>query len=140
MVHALKEAWRVLVPDGIMIDVRPLTTDVPIEVVFAGGSQPAGMVDLSPERELDRAADEAIEAVVEEGRFHLNTLETFDYANYWRTYHGMVTDFSERWEGEIIVPDQVLRKARQLYEQNRPGAKLRLPMKMKMGAYQREEI
>ena len=36
MVHALNEAWRVLVDHGIMIDVRPLCVDVPLEIVYRG--------------------------------------------------------------------------------------------------------
>ena len=38
MVHALKEAYRILAPQGIMIDVRPLSVDVPLEIIYEGGS------------------------------------------------------------------------------------------------------
>ena len=33
MVHALREAWRVLVPGGCLIDLRPLAKDPPLEVI-----------------------------------------------------------------------------------------------------------
>jgi hypothetical protein len=140
MVHALEQAWRVLVPNGIMIDVRPLSVDVPLEVVYPNGSEPAGMVDLSPDLKYDIASDQAIDEVVNKGIFHQSELETFDYANYWKTYHGMVVDFDERWQDEIIVSKEVLKRARELYIQKRPSSRLRLPMRMKMGTYIKNNV
>ncbi len=133
--HALEEAWRVLVPGGMMVDVRPLSLEVPLEVVFETGTETAGMVDMSPDLKYDIAADEAIERVVKEGIFSQSSIETFEYAYYWNTYHGMVVDFNERWQDEIIVSQQVLDQAKKLYLQKRPGTRLRLPMQMKLETY-----
>jgi hypothetical protein len=135
MVHALKEACRVLAINGIMVDVRPLSVDVPIEVICEGESVPAGMVDMSPDLKYDIAADQAIDEVIKGGIFRLYSLETFDYAYYWKTYHGMVVDFEERWKDEIVVSKEVLKRAQGLYMQKCPGSLLRLPMRMKMGTY-----
>ncbi len=133
MVHALKEAWRVLVPKGIMIDLRPLPIDVPLEVVYEGGYEPAGMVDMSLDWEFDVAPDKAVEQVLNEGIFVQNILETFDYAFYWRTYHGMVVDLAENWKGDLVVPDDVFKNARMIYLDKRPKSRMRLPLKMKLG-------
>ncbi len=135
MVHALKEAWRVLVPKGMMIDVRPLSVDVPLEVATTNGKEQAGMVDLSPGLQYDDAADQAIEQVLTEGLYSQLSNETFDFVYCWHTYHGMVVDFEERWEGEIIVAKEVLENARQLYRRKLPGTRLLLPMKMKLTIY-----
>jgi len=132
MVHALKEAHRVLVSHGMMIDLRPLSVIVPLEVVYEGGSETAGMADMTPDLKFDIAADQAIESVVKEGIFQQSSLETFNYVYYWKTYHGMVVDFEERWQDEIVISKDVLDKARRLYQQKLPKTQLRLPMRMKL--------
>ena len=137
MVHALKQACRVLTPRGTMVDVRPLSVDVPLQVVHGRICEAVGMVDLSPDLKFDLSADKAIELVVREQMFSLVSMETFNYVYIWKTFHGMVVDFAERWEGEINVPDEVLEKARQLYRQHWPTARLRLPMQMKLGVYRK---
>ncbi len=138
MVHALKEAWRVLAPAGVMVDVRPLSQIIPLEVAYEDKRELAGMADNTPDRAYDLAADEAIGSVVSEGKFSLQSLETFDFVYYWKTYHGMVRDFADRWEGEIVVTQEVLENARKLYRRHRPIARMRLPMPMKLGKYRKE--
>ncbi len=135
MVHALKEAWRVLAPRAVMIDVRPLSVAVPLEVVYADGVDSAGMADLSPGLEYDLAADHAIETVLLENLYIRSGSEIFDYAYYWNTFHGMLVDFEQRWEDEIIISKEVFEKARLLYRQKRPAARMRLPMRMRLDKY-----
>ena len=48
MVHALKEIWRVLVLDGIMIDLRPFADNWPLAVVDGGQVYDVGLLDASP--------------------------------------------------------------------------------------------
>ena len=135
MVHALKEAWRVLKPRGFIIDLRPLPIDVPLEVVYEGGCEATGMVDMTLNWEFDVAPDKAIDQVLGEGIFVQNVLETFDYAFYWRTYHGMVVDLEENWKGDLEVPEDVFENARKIYLDHRPKSRMRLPLKMKLGVY-----
>jgi hypothetical protein len=135
MVHALEEAWRVLVPHGVMIDARPLSVDMPLEVVYNGTGIEAGLVDLSPGLEIDIAADKAIEQVTEKGLFGQISMQQFLYAYEWKTYHGLLVDLAENWQGEINLPKEVQETARRLYRQNPPGAKMRLPMQMILGMY-----
>jgi hypothetical protein len=42
MVHALRESWRVLVPGGSLIDLRPLSASSPVQVVTGNKIVPAG--------------------------------------------------------------------------------------------------
>jgi len=135
MVHALKEAHRVLVPHGIMIDVRPLSTDCPLEVIFKGGSESAGMIDMSPGVEFDRDADRAIEAVVTERTYNEIEVEYFDFTYYWKTVKGMQEDIEEHWKGEVIITDEVWRRARMLFKKRLPGTHIRVIIKMKLGKY-----
>ncbi len=87
--------------------------------------------------EFDVAPDKAIEQVLNAGIFGQNLLETFDYAYYWTTFHGMVVDLEENWKGDLVVPEDVLNKARKIYLDHRPKSRMRLPMKMKLGVYKK---
>ncbi len=135
MVHALEEAWRVLTPHGTMVDLRPLPVDVALEVVSPRGCEPAGMVDMSLDWEFDVAPDKAIDQVLKTGSFSQAILETFEYAFYWRTFHGMVVDLEENWKGDLVMPDDVLKKARKIFLADRLHSRLRLPLKMVLALY-----
>jgi hypothetical protein len=139
MVHALKEAWRVMAPQGIMMDIRPLSVDTPLEVISGEMRQLAGIVDMSPDLKYDIAADQAIETVRREGIFIEKQVDEFEYVYYWKTFHGMMADFEERWKDEIIVPEDVINKAQQFYKENRPNGMLRLGMRMKSVKYEKRE-
>jgi hypothetical protein len=139
MVHALKEAWRVMAPQGVMMDIRPLSVDTPLEVISGEVRQLAGIVDMSPDLKYDIAADEAIETVRREGIFIEKQVDEFEYVYYWKTFHGMMADFEERWKDEIIVPEDVINKAQQFYKENRPNGMLRLGMRMKSVKYEKRE-
>jgi hypothetical protein len=139
MVHALKEAWRVIAPQGVMMDIRPLSVDTPLEVISGEVRQLAGIVDMSPDLKYDIAADEAIETVRREGIFIEKQVDEFEYVYYWKTFHGMMADFEERWKDEIIVPEDVINKAQQFYKENRPNGMLRLGMRMKSVKYEKRE-
>jgi len=137
MVHALKEAWRILVPHGTLIDVRPLSIDVPLEIVYEGGRADAGMVDFSPGVDLDADADNAMISVTAEGIYTLAREELFDFTYYWKTVKGMQDDIKEYWEGEVNIPEQVWQRARQLFDKRRPKTQIRLAMRMKLGKYEK---
>ncbi len=139
MVHALEEAWRVLVPDGIVVDVRPLSQDVPLEVVFEGGVESAGMLDLSPGLHYDRDSDRAIDEAVSRQIFTEQKLEYFGYSFNWDTVEGLDEDLKENWVDEIIVPEGVWGRMVGLFNQRRPGTKIRVVSRMKLGIYIKNE-
>ncbi len=136
--HALKEGWRVLAPQGIMVDVRPLSVDVPLEIISKVGSEPAGMVDMSPDLPLDIAANRAIDTVIDEQVYKETFREYFDFAFYWRTIRGMKADIKERWKDEVIISEEVWSRAAALVKRRRGGTKIRMAMRMKLGIYEKQ--
>ena len=132
MVHALYEAWRVLLPQGTLIDLRPLCADAPLEIVCAGGRALAGQVDMSPDIAHEIAADQAIETVVREGIIKKLRLDFFDFAYYWDTVADFLADMDEYWQGEVILRAGVIRRAHALFKKYQPQARVRLRMPMKL--------
>ncbi len=58
MVHALREAWRVLRPGGLALDLRPSNVHRRVAVVRGGAAEPIGVMR---EQFADgRAADQAV--------------------------------------------------------------------------------
>ena len=138
MVHALKEAYRVLIPQGIMIDVRPLSVDVPLEIIYKGGSESAGIIDMSPDIDLDIAADRAIASVVKDRIFVESKVEFFDFAFNWKTLKDMQDYMEEFWKDDVIVPEEVVKQARILMGKLRPQIQIRVGIKMKLGKYEKQ--
>jgi hypothetical protein len=137
MVHALKEAYRILVPHGTMIDVRPLSVDVPLEIIYQGGRESAGMMDMSPDIELDIAADRAIESVLIDKLFTEISTELFDFPFFWKTIKSMQEDLEEFWKDDVIVPEEVFQHARISLRKRRPQTQMRVGVQMKLSKYEK---
>lgn len=138
MVHALKEAHRILVPRGIMIDIRPLSVNVPLEVLYAGGRESAGIIDMSPEVQSDISSGRAIETVMLEGIYKELMVEYFDFALYWKTVKGMEDDIEENWKDEVIITKETWKRARVLVNQRLPKTQIRMALRMKLGLYEKQ--
>ena len=137
--HALKEAHRNLVPGGIMIDLRPLSLDIPLEIICHGGRESAGMIDTSPGIDLDKAADQAIDTVLKDRTYKELYKEYFDFAYYWKSIKEMEDDLEEFWKDDVILPEGVIERAHMLFNKQHPGTQIRVALKMKLGKYVRQE-
>jgi hypothetical protein len=85
MVDALREAHRVLAPSGTVIDVRPITARVVIEVVTAGRADWSAEVDAYGAAEDDASADAAVRQAVSGGWFACQRSDRFDFEVYCDT-------------------------------------------------------
>ena len=104
MVHALAEARRVLKPDGILIDIRPLNGQWPIEVASIRGVQETGRVDDLPEPlNADRASNEAMREVESRGWFRREQEELFPFFYSWDTPSEMEQFIAEDWSDFITL-------------------------------------
>ena len=111
MVHALHEIRRVLVPDGILIDIRPLADGWPVEVASAAGFEETGRVEDFPEAvQDDIASNEAMKEAESRGWFKREQEEFFPFFYAWDTPREMEEFVAEDWS-DFIGLSQEAKKA-----------------------------
>jgi hypothetical protein len=139
MVHALEQAWQALRPGGLLVDLRPLSLDSPLEVLGAEGEQRAGLVDMSADLPDDRAVDEAIQAAVRAEVFLPRQVREFGFAYYWQTFDGMREYTRERWD-TAVFPADTLTAAQALQTQLGSSARFRIVLPMHLATYERPRL
>jgi hypothetical protein len=131
MVHALDEIRRVLAQDGILIDLRPLMDDLPLEVVSASEVRHAGMADHFPE---DRASDEAANrsmARVEAQNWFIKEREDFFIFNYyWDSPKDMQEFIEAEWSNYVAIDEGIWRNVRSMWADVNRDARMRIPLRM----------
>ena len=138
MVHALTESWRVLVPGGILIDIRPIICHPSIEVLLDGEVKIAGQMDDSGSLADHTAADRAVETAVSQGLFITKQAKTpFDFTYYWESLDLMIDYITGRWSDFATLPDEVIEKAKAL-SSNTTSARFRVNKEMTVAYFQKE--
>ena len=131
MVHALGEIRRVLVKDGILIDLRPLLEHAPIEIVSASGTSLAGLVDQIPEdRASDIAADRAVANAEEHGWFVEEQETFFPFNYYWDSPKEAQEHIEEEWSNSVTVAEEVWRNVRSRWAVANADARVRIQWRM----------
>jgi len=114
MVHALREIWRALTPGGLLLDLRPLSANMPVEVLGVERAAVAGYLDTAPEAYADdRAADAAMATVERDGLFARERDGAFDFLWYWDTPEEMQAFIAEKWT-DTHLSEEVLVQTRRL--------------------------
>jgi hypothetical protein len=131
MVHALEELRRVLVPHAVLIDLRPLTGNWPVEVVSGRETVEAGRVsDLPLGLEDDAAANLAMQGAEESRWFSREREEFFSFHYYWDSPREMQEYVEEEWADFIGIEETVWKNIRSLWAVANADARLRVRLKM----------
>lgn len=131
MVHALEEIRRVLVPDGMLIDIRPLADRWPVEVESARGFEETGRVDDLPEQiEGDVASNEAIRDVESRGWFRREQEELFPFFYSWDTPNEMEEFLANDWADFIEIGEDAKRKTRSVWAIGDADSRVRVRVKI----------
>lgn len=129
MVHALNEIRRVLVPNGILIDLRPLADHWPVEVVSLRELKRTGRVlDLPDQTEGDIASNEAMREVERRGWFAPERSEFFQYVYSWDTPSEMEEFVNDEWQDFIELDDQTKRSTRAAWAVADADSRVRIRM------------
>jgi len=131
MVHALGEIHRTLKQDGILIDLRPVAGNWPVEVHSASVLQTAGfLTDMPVGKVDDDAAFAAMKDVEARGWFTREREEEFAFFYYWNTPSEMKEYLDVEWEDFQKIEEDVYHNAQSLWASSNADARLRVRLKI----------
>jgi hypothetical protein len=113
MVHALEELRRVLVAGGVLVDLRPIAGQWPVEVLSSQGRQEVGRVaDLPQGLADDAAANDAMSWGERTGIFQRSLEETFPFYYSWDSPNEMQEYIDEEWADFARLEEDVRQRMR----------------------------
>ncbi len=139
MVHALDEIHRTLKPNGILIDIRPVEENWPVEVVSTSstqgnastGYQVAGrLTDVPIAVADDEAAFHAMRDVESRRWYIKEKEEEFAFFYYWDTPSEMKEFMDEEWEGLEKMDADVFSAVKSAWTIANADARVRVRVKM----------
>ena len=139
MVHALNEIRRVLVPDGVLIDLRPVLSHWPIEVVSAREIRETGHIqDLPLGLADDQAANRSIARAEQDGWFRREAEEFFPYYYSWDSPSEMEEWVREEWHDFIELDEKSEKATRSAWAIGDPDSRVRVGVKMLITRWKKE--
>jgi hypothetical protein len=131
MVHALEEIRRVLIPAGLLIDLRPLADSWPVEVVWSGGSRQTGhLTDMPAGLSDDATANHAMEEAARVGWFVRENEMVFPAFEYWDDPEEMRFHMLEKWGDFTTLEEESLRATRAAWAAAGDDKRVRVKLKM----------
>lgn len=139
MVHALSEIRRILKPNGVLLDLRPLEDSWSVEVVSSAGWQVSGRLsDLPIGVADDAAAHQAMRDVEARGWFIQKKMEEFPFFYYWDTPSEMKEFMETEWEDFEKLEEDVYRKTASMWTSSNADARVRVRVKMHIAAWEKQ--
>jgi hypothetical protein len=131
MVHALSEIRRTLIPDGLLLDLRPLADRWPVEVVTGTRVRVTGcLTDLPTGLADDEASNRAMQEAARRGWFVRADEQIFPAFIYWDDPDEMSAYMAERWADFVKLEDETLAATRAAWEEAGEGKQARIRAKM----------
>ncbi len=138
MVHALSEIRRVLIPNGILIDLRPLLSRWEVEVASARETRSTGRVnDFEVGIADDTAANRSMAEAESNGWFIREREEFFAYVYSWDTPHEMQEWIDDEWNDFIELDEATQKSTRSAWALSDGDARVQLRMKMLIGRWRK---
>lgn len=138
MVHALSEIRRVLIPNGILIDLRPMLSRWEVEVTSVRETRFTGRVnDFEVGIADDTAANRSMAEAESNGWFVREGEEFFAYVYSWDTPHEMEEWIDDEWNDFIGLDEATQKSTRSAWALSDGDARAQLRMKMLIGRWRR---
>lgn len=109
MVHALREAWRVLRSSGFLVDLRPRHSNQLIELII--DQQPEIVTCYTDDYRVERdvAADKAVAVAVDSRLFCLEDSASFRYVKHYDTGTELM-DYFETRNPPVHHPEEIVER------------------------------
>ncbi len=131
MVDALEEIRRVLVPNGILLDIRPIMDQWPVEVVSSSEVKETGRADDFPEQiNADEASNQAMQEAEARGWFRREQEEFFSFFYSWDTPSEMEGFLAEEWSDFIELSEEVKQATRSAWAIGDADSRVRVRVKI----------
>lgn len=131
MVHALSEIRRVLVPDGIMIDLRPIEDRWPIEVASARATRATGRLQDQPLGIADdEAANRSVAQAEKNGWFIREAEDFFPFVYSWDTPSELEEWVEEEWSDFTRLDEEARQATRSAWSSADADARVQIKVKM----------
>jgi len=131
MVHALDEIRRTLKSNGILIDLRPVSSNWSVEVSSSTGYQLAGSLNDMPAGLADDEAAFNAMREVESRRWYIKEKEEeFAFFYYWDTPSEMKEFMETEWEDFEKIDEDVFQRTKSLWAVANADARVRVRVKM----------
>ncbi len=139
MVHALKEIHRVLVPGGLLIDLRPMLDEWPVEVVSLREVRKTGRMADDPSGVADdEATNQSIAYAKAQQWFKREAEEFFVYAYSWDTPKEMEESLTEDWHDLVSLDEVGWKATRSAWALANGDARVRLKVKMLIARWKKQ--
>jgi hypothetical protein len=102
MVHALEKISQLLQPDGLLLDIHPTNEMAAIAVRLREQLIPAGWLHESDDYVEYEWADEALQHAIDDRRFVLERVGTFEFVWHADTLNDLRAYLAEEWKDAII--------------------------------------
>jgi hypothetical protein len=140
MVHALDEIRRTLKSNGILIDLRPISSNWSVEVASSTGHQLAGRLkEMSEGLADDEAAFKAMREVESRRWFIKEKEEEFPFFYYWDTPSEMKEFIETEWEDFEKLEEDIFQKTKSLWVSADADARIRIRVKMLITRWKKTE-
>ena len=131
MVHALSEIRRVLLPNGILIDLRPILDHWQIEVTSARETRETGHIqDLPLGLADDEAANQSIAQAEQNEWFIREAGDFFPFGYSWDSPSEMEEWIEEEWQDFIRSDEESKQATRSAWALGDADAIVRVKVKM----------
>jgi SAM-dependent methyltransferase len=131
MVHALEEIKRILVPDGFLIDLRPLLGRWSVEIAWGNDFREVGrLTDLPAGLSDDETANRAMDEASRRNWFTLEQGERFSLFYSWDTANDMEEFLREEWDSFVELDEEVSRAAKSAWAVAEADARVRVRAEM----------
>ena len=139
MVHALEEIRRVLVSDGILIDLRPLSDNWRVEVASLREVKRTGRVtDLPESINADAASNAAMKEAEAQGWFKREQEELFPYYYSWDMPSEMEEFIDDDWKDVVALDDETKRATRSAWAVGDGDSRVRVRVDMLIARWKKQ--